>query len=136
MTAPTAFRWLLLAIATAVLTGCFSGSAAAPPLDAASFQEAHGRLGTMIEQAQAGDADAAEEEYLQAQQITQRVSEALEELPVTVIIRSEMLDVALLIRQELAEWRRADFLAAHAERLRGILRDAAVALGIDPPQRD
>lgn len=133
MTAPTAFRWLLLAIATAVLTGCLSSSAEAPPLDAASFQEAYDRLGTMIEQAQAGDADAAEEEYLQAQQITQRVSEALEELPVTVIIRSEMLDVALLIRQELAEWRRADFLAAHAERLRGILIDAAIALSFDPP---
>ncbi|MCH7838418.1 MAG: hypothetical protein IIC26_07905 [Chloroflexi bacterium] len=136
MTAPTAFRWLLLAIAAAVLAGCFSGSAEAPPLNAASFQEAYDRLGTMIEQAQAGDADAAEEEYLQAQQITQRISEALEELPAAVIIRSEMLDVALLIRQELAEWRRADFLAAHAERLRGILRDAAVALGIDPPQGD
>ena len=136
MTAPAAFRWLLLAIAAAVLASCSGGGAAAPPLDAASFQEAYGRLGTMIERAQAGDADAAEEEYVQAQQITQRISETLEELPATVIIRSQMLDVALLIRQELAEWRRGDFLAAHAERLRGILRDAAVALGIDPPQGD
>ena len=133
MTAPTAFRWRLLAIATAVLTGCFRGSAAAPPLDAASFQEAYDRLGTMIEQAQAEDADAAEEEYLQAQENTQRISEALEELPAAVIIRSQMLDVALPTRQELAEWRRADFLAAHAERLRGILIDAAIALSFDPP---
>ncbi len=136
MTAHAAFRWLLLAIAAAVLAGCFGGGDEVPPLDTASFQEAYDRLGTMIERAQAGDADAAEEEYVQAQQITQRISEALKELPAAVIIRSELLDVALLIRLELQERRRADFLAEHAERLRGILRDAAVALSIDPPQGD
>ncbi len=135
-TPAAAFRWLLLAIAAAVLTACLGGGDEAPPLNAASFQEAYDRLGTMIERAQAGDADAAEEEYVQAQQITQRVNEALEELPDAVIIRGAMLDVALLIRQELQERRRADFLAEHAERLRGILRDAAVALGIDRPQGD
>ena len=133
MTAPAAFRWLLLATAAAVLAGCFSGGDEVPPLNAASFQKADDRLGTMIERAQAGDVDAAAEEYGQAQQITQRTNEALEELPAAVIVRSEMLDVALLIRQELAEWRRADFLAAHAERLRGILIDAAIALSFDPP---
>ncbi|MCH8901876.1 MAG: hypothetical protein IIC88_06220 [Chloroflexi bacterium] len=134
---PAAFRWLLLATAAAVLAGCFSGGdAEVPPLNAASFQEADDRLGTMIERAQAGDVDAAEEEYGQAQQITQRINEALEELPAAVIIRSEMLDVALLISRELDDRRRADFLAEHAERLRGVLRDAAAALGIDPPQGD
>ena len=135
-TPAAAFRWLLPLIAAAVLAGCFSGDAEALPLNAASFQEAHDRLGTMIERAQAGDAAAAEEEYDQAQQITQRVNGALEELPDAVIIRSEMLDAALLIKQELDDRRRADFLAEHAERLRGVLRDAAVALGIDPPQGD
>lgn len=131
-----AFRWLLLAIAAAVLAGCFSGGDEAPPLNAASFQEAYDQLGTMIERAQAGDADAAEVEYVKAQQITQRINEALEELPAAVIIRSEMLDAALRIKLELEERRRADFLAEHAERLRAVLRDAAVALGIDPPQGD
>ena len=132
----TAFRWLLLAIAAAVLVGCLSGGDEVPSLNAASFQEAYDRLGTMIERAQAGDADAAEEEYFQAQQITQRLNKALEELPGAVIVRSELLDAALLIGRELDDRRRADFLAEHAERLRGVLRDAAVALGIDPPQGD
>ena len=136
MTAPTAFRWLLLAIAAAVLTGCFSGSAAAPPLDAASFQEAYDQLGTMIERAQAGDADAAEVEYVRAQQITQHINEELEELPAAVIIRSEMLDAALRIKLELEERRRADFLAEYAEDVRSLLGDAAEALGIDPPPGD
>ncbi len=135
-TPAAAFRWLLLAIAAAVLAGCFGGGDEVPPLNAASFQEAYDRLGTMIERAQAGDADAAEEEYAQARQISQRVNEALEELPGAVIIRSEMLDASLLIGQELDDRRRADVLAEHAERLRGVLRDAANALGIDPPQGD
>ena len=135
MRPPAAFRWMLLAIAAAVLAGCFSGGDnKVPPLNAASFQEPYDRLGAMIERAYAGDADAAQEEYIQAQQNIQRVNEALEELPAAVIIRSEMLDAALLIGQELDDRRRADFLAEHAERLRGVLRDAAVALGIDPPQ--
>ena len=136
MIVSAAFRWLLLAIAAAALAGCFGGGDEVPPLDAASFQAAHDRLGSMIERGQAGDADAAEEEYVQAQQISQRVSEALDELPDAVIIRSEMLDAALLIGRELDGRRRADVLAEHAERLRGILRDAAEALGIDPPQGD
>ncbi len=132
MRPPAAFRWLLLAIAAAVLVGCLSGGDdEVPSLNAASFQEAYDRLGAMIERAQAGDADAAEEEYVQAQLNIQRVNEALEELPAAVIIRSEMPDVALLIGQELNDRRRADFLAEHAKRLRGVLRGAAVALGID-----
>ena len=136
MTPAAAFRWLLLAIAAAVLAACFGGGEEVAPLDAASIQEVHDRLGTMIERAQAGDADAAEEEYVQVQQITQRVNVALEELPDAVIIKSEMLDVALLIGQELDDRRRADFLANYAERLRGILGDAAAALGIEPQQGD
>ena len=133
-TPAAAFRWLLPLIAAAVLAGCFSGDAEALPLNAASFQEAHDRLGTMIELTQSGDVDAAEEEYSQAQAITQRINEALEEFPDSVIIRGAMLDVALLIRLELQERRRADFLAEHAERLRGVLGDAAAALGIDRPR--
>ncbi len=131
-----AFSCLLLAIAAAALAACFGGGDEIPPLTSASFQEVDDRLGTMIERAQAGDADAAEEEYLQARLFSQRVNEALEELPGAVIIRSEMLDATLLIGQELNGRRRADLLAEHAERLRGVLRDAAVALGIDPPKGD
>ena len=98
MTAPTrrviapklrpaaAFRWLLLAIAAAVLAACFGSGDEVPPLDAASFQEAYDRLGAMIERGQAGDADAAEEEYIQAQQITQSINRELLELPDAVII--------------------------------------------------
>ena len=136
MTAPAAFRWLLLATAAAVLAGCFSGGDEVPSLNAASFQEAYDRLGTMIERAQAGDADAAEVEYVRAQQITQRINEELEELPAAVIIRSEMLDAALRIKLELEERRRADFLAEYAEDVRSLLGDAAEALGIDPPPGD
>ena len=90
----------------------------------------------MIERAQAGDADAAEVEYVRAQQITQRINEELEELPAAVIIRSEMLDAALRIKLELEERRRADFLAEYAEDVRSLLGDAAEALGIDPPPGD
>ena len=136
MTAPAAFRWLLLATAAAVLAGCFSGGDEVPPLNAASFQEAYDQLGTMIERAQAGDADAAEVEYVRAQQITQHINEELEELPAAVIIRSEMLDAALRIKLELEERRRADFLAEYAEDVRSLLGDAAEALGIDPPPGD
>ena len=137
MRPPAAFRWLLFAIAAAVIAGCFSGGDdAVPPLNAASFQEAYDRLGAMIERAQAGDADAAQDEYIQAQLNIQSVNAALEELPDAVIIRSELLDAVLLIRRELDDRRGADVLAEHAEDVRSLLGDAAEALGIDPPQGD
>jgi hypothetical protein len=126
-----------LALAFALLTimpACGGGTASdAQPLDAATFQEAHDELGTLIEEAQAGDPDGAQEAFARALATAGPVDRVLAGLPEQVIVRADLLDVMVRIEMELASTRRTDVLAELAEEMRRALADAAEALGLERP---
>lgn len=117
----------------AVFAACGGGNSEgqAPPLDAAEFQQGCDQLGTMIDRAEAGDADGADEAFTRVLPLARTASEALAGVPDEIIARAELIDAVALTKEELAGERRPDVLADLGEDAREALADAAEALEVE-----
>ncbi len=124
------------ALAAAVFAACGGGSSVqqAPPLDVSEFQQGYDQLGKMIDRAEAGDADGADEAFTEALPLAHTASDALADIPDEIIARAELIDAVALTEQELAEERRPDVLADLGEDVREALAAAAEALDVERPR--
>ncbi len=121
------------AVITVLLAACGGGGDEPTSVDAAGFQAAYEQLGTMIDRAQAGNVDGAEESFDRIHRFAHLVDTALLDVPDAEPVRLEFGDAVLGIEGELDEARSPDALAVLAEEARRTLIDAADALGIEQP---
>lgn len=116
-----------------LLTACGGDSDEPSSVDAAGFQTAYEQLGTMIDRAQAGNVDGAEESFDRIHRFSHLVDTALLDVPDAEPVRLKFGDAVLGIEGELDEARSPDALAELAEEARRTLVAAADALGIEQP---
>ena len=120
-------------VAAAALAGCFGGGSAGP-LTGEDLQRAYDQFGQVIERAEAGDVDGADEILTEVRETTRRIGESLNDNPMDVIVGAELFDALILISQEMSANRRGDVIAGYAEDAQLAITDAAEALGFQRPQ--
>ncbi len=130
-------RLALLSISMfAVAAACGGDSAPPSTLDAPGFQAAYDELRTLHDRALDGDVDGAEEAFQKVHVFTHLVDGALLDLPEEAPARVELSDAVVGIEDELANERQEEALASLADDAQQAIVDAAMALGIDPPQAE
>ena len=120
-------------VAAAALAGCFGGGSAGPLTDE-DLQRAYDQFGQMIERAEAGDVDGADEILTEVRKTTGRIGGSLNDSPTDVIVGAELFDALILISQEMSANRRGDIIAGYAEDAQLAITDAPEALGFQRPQ--
>ncbi len=112
---------------------CYGAAGPGTP-NAEEFQQTYDQFSKLIERAEAGDIDGAEDIYRDVLDELLRIDDSVKDLPTEIIARTNLLDARLLIVDEFNVNRRGDFLAAHAEDIQLALIDAAGALDVGQPQ--